>query len=143
MFLKCFRITRAIVTFPSTSIIKVYLSYPTLACNVISDEENDEYEKEVRMLFSNKQLPSPLQANEDDVHCFQWWLKIRKQYHLLFKMVTSILSNFNAIKEESNFSIMNDVVDKKCGRMNMEMYSGIQTTKYSLEVNRSANQVSS
>ena len=114
-----------------------------MVCNVISDEENDEHEKEVRMFLSNKQLPSPVQANEDDVHCFQWWLKILKQYHLLFKMVTSILSNFNAIKEESNFGIMNDVVDKKCGRMNMEMYSGIQTTKYSLEVNRSANQVSS
>ena len=114
-----------------------------MVCNVISDEENDEHEKEVRMFLSNKQLPSPVQANEDDVHCFQWWLKILKQYHLLFKMVTSILSNFNAIKEKSNFGIMNDVVDKKCGRMNMEMYSGIQTIKYSLEVNRSANQVSS
>ena len=47
-------------------------------------------------------------------------------------MVTSILSNFNIPKLESSLSIMGDVVDKKCGRMNMETYSGIQMMKYSM-----------
>ena len=83
-----------------------------------------------------------MQANGDNAHCLQWWLKIHKQCPLLFKMVTSILSNFNAPKVESSFSIMGDVVDKKCWRMNMETYSGIQTIKYFLEANHSAKQVS-
>ena len=132
----------AIVIYPSTAIFKTYLSYSTLLHNVISDEQNNEYEKEVGMLFRNEQLPSHVQADGDDVLCLQWWPKIHKQYLLLFKMVTPILSNFNAPKVESSFSVTVDVVDKKCGRMNMETYSGIQTIKYSLETNRSANQVS-
>ena len=153
----------AIVTSPSTAIVKTYLSYPTLVRNVILDEQNVEYKKEVTILLSNGQLNSHVQTDGDKVHCLQWWLKIHKQYPLLFKMVTSILSNFNAPnplgtgcklnvlctfnlrpvsrgKVESSFSIM--VVDKKCGRMNMETYSSIQTIKNSLEANRSAKQIS-
>ena len=132
----------AIVIYPSTGIFKTYISYSTLLRNVISDEQNNEYEKEVGMLFCNEQLPSHVQADGDDVLCLQWWLKIQKQYLLLFKMVTPILSNFNAPKVESSFSVTIDVVDKTCERMNMETYSGIQTIKYSLETNRSSNQVS-
>ena len=113
-------------------------------CFVMSyqNEQNNEYEKEVGMLFCNEQLPRHVQADGDDVLCLQWWLKIHKQYLLLFKMDAPILSNFNAPKVKSSFSVTVDVVDKKCGRMNMETYSGIQTIKYSLETNRSANQVS-
>ena len=94
------------------------------------------------MLLRNGWLPSHVQANGDDVHRLQWWMKVCKQYSLLFKMVTSILSNFNAPKVESSFSIMGDVVGKTCGGMNMETYSGIQKIKYSLEANCSTKQVS-
>ena len=59
----------AVITSPSTAILKIYLIYPTLVLNVISDEQNDEYEKEFRMLLSNRQLPSHVQANGDNVHC--------------------------------------------------------------------------
>ena len=104
----------AIVTSPSTAILKTYLSCPSLVRNVILDEQNDGNEKEVRMFFSNGQLYSHVQANGDYVHCLQWWLKIAKLYPLLFKMVTLFLSNISVPKVESSFSIMGDAVDKKC-----------------------------
>lgn len=43
----------AIVTFPSTAMLKTYLSCPPLVHNVILDEQNDGYEKEVKIFFSN------------------------------------------------------------------------------------------
>ena len=43
----------AIITSSSTAILKTYLSYPTLVRNVLTDKENDEYEKEVRTLLWN------------------------------------------------------------------------------------------
>ena len=98
--------------------------------------------KKLGCFFAMSSYQRHVQANGDDVLCLQWWLKIHKQYLLLFKMDAPILSNFNAPKVKSSFSVTVDVVDKKCGRMNMETYSGIQTIKYSLETNRSANQVS-
>ena len=130
----------AMVTSPSTAILKIYLSHQTLVHNVISNEQNDEYEKNVWMLLSNGQLPSHMQANGDEVHFLQWWLKIHEQYHLLFKMVTSILSNFNAPKVDRSFSIMGDVVDKKCGRMKWRCIP-VFKQQYPLEANCSAKQV--
>lgn len=48
-------------------------------------------------------------------------------------MVKYILSCFHGPQVESSFNIMNDVIDSKSGRINIDTYSSIQTVKYGIK----------
>ena len=70
---------------------------------------------------------------EEDVDCLKWWNLVKERYPFLFKMVTGIPSIFHGPRVESSFNVMDDIIDKKSGRVNLETYSAIQGIKYGLK----------
>ena len=61
-----------------------------------------------------------------------WWAQLKDKYTLLSKISLAVLTIFQALRVESSFSVMGDIMDKKSGRMNVAAYSSIQTIKYGL-----------
>jgi len=53
--------------------------------------------------------------------------------YAMMQHVDSILSCFHGPQVESSFNIMNDVIDSKSGRINIDTYSSIQTVKYGIK----------
>ncbi|XP_071149982.1 uncharacterized protein [Mytilus edulis] len=103
---------------------------PNLAPNVLKEEETNTYDLEIRK-YQTDDLPE----FEDGTRIDHWWGKddIRKRYPCLCKMVRSLLSCFHGPQVESSFNIMNDIIDNKSGRINIETYNAIQNIKYSLK----------
>lgn len=103
---------------------------PGLVTNVLADDEIDKYDLEVRK-FQTDTIPDIEEGERIDV----WWGKkeIQLKYPCLTKMVRSILSCFHGPQVESSFNIMNDVIDSKSGRINIDTYNSIQNVKYSLK----------
>ena len=48
-----------------------------------------------------------------------------------------LLTIFHGPRVESSFSVMDDIMDKKSGRLNESTYSAIQMVKYSLDAKTS------
>ena len=69
-----------------------------------------------------------------------WWNKVFKtnRYPVLSSLVHPCLSIFTGPMVECSFSMMNDIIDSRSGRMEIEAYSAIMTTKYSLKSSKSA-----
>ena len=109
-----------IVTSPSKLVLKWFNDIPTVLVNVLTLEEQDEYDLEVRKLLVDAQLPSALDSKRDDVDCLTWWISVSKKYPVLFKVVRTVLSIFHGPPVESSSSAMGDIIDKKFGRMNIE-----------------------
>ena len=67
------------------------------------------------------------------------WNKVFKtnRYPVLSSLVRPCLSIFMGLMVECSFSMMNDI-DFRSGRMEIETYSAIMTTKYSLKSSKSA-----
>ena len=121
-----------IVTSPNKLVLKWFNDIPTVLVNVLTSEEQDEYDLEVRKLLVDAQLPSALDSKRDDIDCLTWWISVSKKYPVVFKVVRAVLSIFHGPRVESSFSTMGDIIDKKSGRMNIETYAAIQTIKYAL-----------
>ena len=121
-----------IVTSPNKLVLKWFNDIPTVLVNVLTSEEQDEYDLEVRKLLVDAQLPSPVDSKRDDIDCLTWWISVSKKYPVIFRVVRAVLSIFHGPRVESSFSTMGDIIDKKSGRMNIETYAAIQTIKYAL-----------
>ena len=121
-----------IVTSPNKLVLKWFNDIPTVLVNVLTSEEQDEYDLEVRKLLVDAQLPSALDLKRDDIDCLTGWINVSKKYPVVFKVVRAVLSIFHGRPVESSFSTMGDIIDKKPGRMNIETYAAIQTIKYAL-----------
>ena len=119
-----------IVTSPNKLVLKWFNDIPTALVNVLTLEEQDEYDFEVRKLLVDAQLFSALDSKRDDIDCLTWWISVLKKYPVVFKVVRAMLSIFHGPRVESSFSTMGDIIDKKSGRMNIETYAAIQTIKY-------------
>lgn len=102
---------------------------PTYATTVLDEAETQEYDQEIRKFHIDNSLPEMKGTRID-----HWWGKdeVTKSYPNLSKLVQAILSCFHGPQVESSFNIMNDVIDNKSGRLNLETYSVIQTIKYRL-----------
>jgi hypothetical protein len=102
-----------------------------LVTNVLAEDEQDKYDMEARKFQTDTTIPDMEEGERIDV----WWGKaeIQKKYPCLSKMVKSVLSCFHGPQVESSFNIMNDVIDSKSGRINIETYSAIQNVKYGLK----------
>ena len=85
-------------------------------------------------------LPSPLNDEDNEVDCLEWWDEICDRYSFTFKLVCAILSIFHGQKVESTFSVMNNVIDQNSGRMNKETYRAIQDIKYALKTRKSCEE---
>ena len=93
--------------------LKRLLSLPTLVPTVLEDEEENTFQKEVHALCVDGNLPTPLNDEDNEVDCLEWWDKISGQYSVMFKVVCAILSIFHGPKVESTLSVMNNVIDKE------------------------------
>ena len=90
-----------------------------------------DYSAEVRNYIIDNQLPQPLENERLD----SWWSKVFKteRYPVLSCLVRASLSIFTGPMVESSFSMMNDIIDSRSGRMDIDTYSAIMTTKYNLK----------
>ena len=90
-----------------------------------------DYAPEIRNYIIDNQLPQPLENERLD----SWWNKVSKtsRYPILSRLVHASLSIFTGPMVESSFSMMNDIIDSRSGRMDIDTYSAIMTTKYNLK----------
>lgn len=102
---------------------------PTYATTVLNEAETEEYDQEIRKFHIDNSLPEI-----EDTRIDHWWGKdeVVQKYPNLSKLVQALLSCFHGPQVESSFNVMNDVIDNKSGRLNLETYSAIQTIKYRL-----------
>ena len=121
-----------IVTSPNKLVLEWFNDIPTVLVNVLTSEEQDQYNLEVRKLLVDAQLPSALDSKRDYIDCLKWWISVSKKYLVVFKIVRAVLSIFHGPRVESSFSTMGDIIDKKSERMDIETYAAIQTIKYAL-----------
>ena len=121
-----------IVTSLNKLVLKWFNDILTVLVNVLTSEEQDEYDLEVRKLLVDAQLPSALDSKRDYIDCLTWWISVSKKCPVVFKVVRAVLSIFHGPRVESSFSTMGDIINKKSGRMNIETYAAIQTIKYAL-----------
>ena len=107
---------------------------PSLLCNVLSLEEKEKYSHEIFQYQVDISLPSPVDDQGNLVRVDSWWAKIflMPKYFTLSKIVKAVLSCFHGPQVESSFSMMQDIIDKRSGKMEIETYSAIQTVKYKL-----------
>ena len=122
---------------PNSLVLKRLLNLPS-CINVLSNDQEEVYEKEVRKLLSSSNLPE-----SGDLECLVWWKLIKHSYPCLFKVVTAALSVFHGPRVESSFNVMGDVMDKKSSQMNMETYSSFQDVKYGLKARKPKSSTSS
>lgn len=110
-----------------TITLKYLQQLPTFIPNVFTEAEVDLYEREIRK-FQTDTLPE-ITGRIDN-----WWgmEAITKSYPSMSRMVQSVLSCFHGPQVESSFNTMNDIIDAKSGRINIETYNSIQTIKYEL-----------
>ena len=92
--------------------------------------------KECRKIMVHPTFP-PALVEKKFVRADTWWFKLKDKYPLLSKMSLVLLTIFYGPRVESSFSVMDDIMDKKSGRMNVSTYSAIQTVKYSLDAKTS------
>ena len=93
-----------IVTSSSKLVRKWFNDIPTVLVNVLTSEEQDEYDSEVRKLLVDAQLPSALDSKRDDVDCLTWWISVSKKCPVLFKVVRAILSIFHGPPVKSSLA---------------------------------------
>ena len=125
-----------LVCSPNKLVLKRLLSLPTLVPTVLEDEEENTFQKEVHALCVDRNFPSPVNDEDNEVDCLEWWGKISDRYSVPFKVVCAVLSIFHGPRVESTFSVMNNVIYQNSGRMNMEIYGAIQDIKYALKTRK-------
>ena len=64
----------------------------------------------------------------------KWWSSVSMtgRYPSLCKLALSILTCFHGPQVESSFNAMNDIIDERSGRTDIETYGAIQSVKYAM-----------
>ena len=129
---RCLRLLSAIdpETRGTTRTLSYMKDLPGVLTNVLSEEDHDEYYKEVRQFHTDESLP-PLNEGQRIDH---WWTKVlvSGKYNTLSKMVMAALSIFSGPHVESSFSVMSNIMQSKSSRLQVETFSSLQTIKYSI-----------
>ena len=128
-----------IVTSPNELVLKRLLSLPSLVPSLLNDDDEEPYEKEVRAVMVDSNLPSAncmLNGKQQEVECLKWWKLVKEGYPHLFKVITGILSIFHGPRVESSFNVMGDIIDKKSGRINLGKIKYSLKARHPLEENR-------
>ncbi len=101
---------------------------------VLEKSDHGAYDAECSKINVTNDLPSV----GDSFRLDHWWNEvIRKgQFPQLCKVVKAALSIFTGPKVESSFSAMNDIVDKKSNRLNVETYQAYQEVRYRLKAKK-------
>ena len=107
---------------------------PKLVTNVLTEEEEEKFELEIRLFQVSTDLPSPHDQDMNPVRLDTWWAAVSKTglFPCLCRMAFALMSCFHGPTVEGSFNTMGDILDPKSSRMNIETYSAIQTVKYGL-----------
>ena len=92
-----------------------------------------EFSTEIQKYVADSELPLPEETERLDI----WWNKVfrTKRYPVLSSLVCPCLNIFMGPMVECSFSVMNDIIDSRSGRMEIDTYSVIVTTKYNIKSN--------
>ena len=95
-----------------------------------------EYSSEIQKCVTDSELLLPEEKERLD----NWWNKvfITNRYPVLSTLVHPCVSIFTGPMVECSFSMMNNIIDSRSGRMEIETYSTIMTKKFSLKSSKSA-----
>lgn len=117
--------------------LKMLQKLPTLAPNVLTEEEEEGFEKEIRQYQGCSTLPE----FEDGIRIDVWWgrVDLSKKYPCLCKMVKAVLSCFHGPQVESSFNVMNDIINNKSGRINIDTYNAIQNVKFGIRASETSS----
>ena len=117
---------------------KLLRKLPTFVTNVLTEEEEEKYDLEVRKYQVHLGLPSAVYSEGGTVRLDTWWTSVVKTgvFPTLCKMALAIMSCFHGPAVEGSFNIMGDIIDPKSARMNIETFSAIQTVKYGLRASQ-------
>ena len=99
--------------------------------HALSEEEQDDYGREIRSL----QVDSNLPKMEKGMRLDAWWTHIfhTQDYPCLSKVVKMCLSIFTSPQVEQSFSQMNAIVTTTTNRMDTRTYAALQTVRYYLK----------
>lgn len=113
-----------------TITVRHLLKLSKLIPNVLKDESAKErYDLEVRMFVVDKHTPVI-----GDTDIVTWWANVdSSKYPHLTRMVFSVLSCFHGPAVESNFSLMQQVMNTNTATLEVESLSAVQTVKYELK----------
>ena len=97
----------------------------------ISIDNSWDFTTELKNYVIDSDLPQPQETERLDV----WWSKIfeTKCYPILGSVLKASLSIFTGPMVENSFSMMNDIIDSRSGRTEIDTYSAIMTVKYQLK----------
>ena len=100
---------------------------------IVTVGKKQSYLEEVNNILLDKTLPKAV-TDDGNVRLDKWWSVVFKngKYPVLSSVIKACLSIFSGPQVESSFSMMNDIINKKSGRMLVETYSAIIGTKYNL-----------
>lgn len=94
-------------------------------------QSKSDYSSEVQKYVLDTMLPAPEENERLDI----WWNKVfhTKRYPALSDLVRASLSIFTGPMVECSFSMMNDIIDARSGRMEIDTYNAIMAVKFDLK----------
>ena len=75
-----------IVSSSCQKVLQYLLKLPSLVTTVLSEEEEEEYNQEVRAICVDNDLPGAI-VDGDEVECLVWWKPVSANYPVMIKVV--------------------------------------------------------
>ena len=103
--------------------------------SVIPEAEHNAFDLEVNKYHLGKNIPKAVNEDGSSKRLDTWWAEVFDidGYPHLSKVIKACLSIFTGPMIEQSFSTMNNVINKKSNRINVETVNAIQTVKYDLK----------
>ena len=103
--------------------------------SIIPEAEHDSFDLEVNKYHLDKNIPKAVNEDGSSKQLDTWWAEVFDidGYPHLSKVIKACLSIFTGPMIEQSFSTMNNVINKKTNRINIETVNAIQTVKYDLK----------
>ena len=103
--------------------------------SVIPKAEHNAFDLEVNKYHLDKNIPKAVNEDGSSKRLDTWWAEVFDVggYPHLSKVIKACLSIFTGPMIEQSFSTMNNVINKKTNRINVETVNAIQTVKYDLK----------
>lgn len=110
----------------SKSVMKYLMNLPLLI-HVLEETEIETYDVDARKIMVDSTVLLPVDSDEKEVKCFNWWIQVSSRFPTFFKRVTPILLIFHRSQVENMFSKMDQVLDEKSGYMDVRTQDAIQS----------------
>ena len=104
--------------------VRYLLKLPGLVTNVLTEEEESAYEKEVHQFNIDPTIPE----FDSKIRIDHWWACL-EEYPYLRKLALATLTCFHGPMVEGCFNLMGDVMDAKSSRLGVNSLDSLQTVK--------------